>query len=47
MRHYMSDCSTVFIGLRNRHDIAHVFKNNRGRQPERHEYLLMLAAFTT
>ena len=32
----------------NTHNIAQAFKkNNRGRLPERHEYLSMLAAFTT
>jgi len=29
------------------HNIAQVFKNNRDRLPERHEYLSMLTAFTT
>jgi len=38
--------ATVFI-RRKTHDIAQAFKNNRGRLPERHEYLSMLAAFTT
>jgi len=27
------------------HNIAQAFKNNRGRLPERHEYLSMLAVF--
>ena len=58
MRHAVGDISTDIrrraVPLRyciysreNTHNIAQAFKNNRGRLPERNEYLSLLAAFTT
>jgi len=40
------DKTDCIYSPQNTNNIAQAFKNNRGRLPERHEYLSMLAAFT-
>jgi len=43
----LTDWLAVFIRLRKTYNMKQVFKDNGGRLPESHEYLSMLAAFTT